>query len=70
MKQSKEFIIDKLNLLPEEGQNEVLNFINFLLSKNEDITLLDIRKSLDDIKNGNIHIIENANDLNAHFNKL
>ena len=70
MKQSKEVIIDKLNLLPEEGQNEVLNFINFLLSKDESITLLDIRKSLNDIKNENIHITENANDLNEHFKKL
>ena len=70
MKQSKEVIIDKLNLLPEERQNEVLDFINFLLSKDESITLDNMRKSLDDIKKGNIRVVENANDLKDHFNQI
>jgi hypothetical protein len=70
MKQSKEVIIDKLNLLPEERQNEVLDFINFLLAKDDCITLDNMRKSLDDIKKGNIRVVENANDLKDHFNQI
>ena len=70
MKQSKEVIIDKLNLLPEERQNEFLDFINFLLSKDESITLDNMRKSLDDIKKGNIRVVENSNDLKDHFNQI
>ncbi len=70
MKRTTSKIIDKLSLLPEERKMEFLDFIEFLLSKNHEITLSDINKSLDDIKKGNINKIDNNDDLNKHFSKL
>ncbi len=56
--------------LDEEKQNQVIDFIDFLLTKNEDFKLTDIQKSLDDIKSGNVNKIQNTKDLRKQFDEL
>jgi hypothetical protein len=62
--------MDKISLLSEDDKNEVIDFIDFLLSKNEKITLASISQSLNDIKNGDVDMIENDDDLNRHLEDM
>ena len=65
MKQTKDVILNKLDWLTQARLNEVLDFLDFLISKDS-----DIKRSLDDIKAGKVQLIETANDLNDYFSKL
>ena len=64
-------LIEKLELLPKDSRNLLMEFLDYLVSKvKKDDQLSDIQKSLADIKRGKLSVSKTNKDLSKHFKKI